>query len=149
MTDSTTFNHYLIIDTDSYAGDFERELVAFVFGIVDEYEQDSSYYSNLTDEEKIDVEVFTGGEDEDGIVEWEYGEWGLSAQTIVSPLENEDFVWARSVQVKIMSEHWDKITLEVLGKLRGRANRFCKLYGVEFTGLRHLEQTVESTYEVI
>ena len=54
------FRWYLIIKTNQYTGNFEREFMAFVFGYEDEYTNEfyyqfeyPSYLSSYTNEEKI------------------------------------------------------------------------------------------------
>jgi hypothetical protein len=151
--------HYLIIDTSQYAGNFERELVGFVFGVYDEYgdHQAMPWIESQTEEERKDVELFAGGEKEGILDMFPRHDYGMVWVDI------EGAGWpCNYVRVKIMSECWDEVTQEVLDKLVERCKRFCELYNsipgimsrlpsedhqIEFMGLRHQTREIRTTIE--
>lgn len=146
--------HYLILVTDDYAGNYEREMAGFVFGVSDpDLPRYDEFKDRWTEQERADAALFGGDSELEGIcspmIHEEYG-------PVMVDLDPAD---SSNLLVKIEDELWGEVTPEVIEKVKQRAQRFCEEiyhpphydpeFRVRFSGLRHRIRAITEADEVL
>ena len=148
--------HFLIVDTDSYSGNFERELCSYAFGVVDEYASSSSNWTPTEEvlEEDPELEDYYSFWQE--AIEWVNTEYGRMPEEMCHNQEGQ----YHSVRLAVGQWAWEELGdnpkyLSLLKtKLEEAASRLTYSnerdeaghpLPIKILGLRHVEETVAET----
>ncbi len=159
----TRIDHYLIFNTDSYVGNFELELMAYVLGVRQDHPRSEEWYVKLQKADLEEVGFFGESDESEGIIEYVLTEHGDSPQEIDFDYFREG-VGCTAIRVKIATSAWGKITSQVCDLIVQRFLNFCDLWNatpdydgspkagkqlIRFEGLYHRSDRVETTIEKI
>lgn len=114
--------HILDFVCDAYTGNFERELVTYVFAQENWEFRDRDYSQYLPDAVRESL-----GEELEDLLEGRYDEYGYEYQSVERVQFNGEEKF--SVQVRISEREWDHlVTPELIAGLKARATEFFSVY---------------------
>lgn len=105
--DKSLKDHWLIVVTDDYAGNFTRELGSYAFGVIDEYASEDEDWSvdtdNLASSEQTYSDFWTRA-----VEYFATEEYGMMPYEICNDPASNDNSY-NSVKFKIYSDQWGKM----------------------------------------